>query len=232
MKVLIVDDDADLRSLIAFALRQGGLLPVEAQDVRSCRTLLAAEDPDLVVLDVNLPDGDGLALCKEIRSASDVPILMLTVRNSEDDLVAALDLGADDFLSKPFSPRTLLARIRALLRRAGQERGEPLEYQGLVLDLEARTVQIEQREPVRLTSLELRLLQILLANARRPVTTDKLIKHVWSARRSTDRQLLKQLAHRLRQKLELDPASPVLLLTEPGVGYRLALQDKAGAGSA
>ncbi|TVS10707.1 MAG: DNA-binding response regulator [Wenzhouxiangella sp.] len=231
MKVLIVDDDADLRSLIAFALRQGGLLPIEASDVRSCRALLVQEGPDLVVLDINLPDGDGLSLCREIRSTSDIPILMLTVRNSEDDLVAALDLGADDFLSKPFSPRTLLARIRALLRRAGQERGDRMELQGLVLDLEARTVQIDQREPVRLTSLELRLIQILVANAGRPVTTDKLVKHVWSARRSTDRQLLKQLAHRLRHKLEVDPATPVVLLTEPGVGYRLALQGEADGSS-
>jgi DNA-binding response OmpR family regulator len=221
MKVLIVDDDTDLRSLIAIALRQAGLLAVEAADVRNCRSKLAEEAPDLVILDINLPDGNGLDLCREIRSRLPIPILMLTVRNSEDDLVTALDLGADDFLSKPFSPRTLVARIRALLRRAGQDKGERMEVEGLVLDLEARTIQIEQREPVRLTPLEGRLLQLLIAHAGRPVTTEKLISHVWSARRSTDRQLLKQLMHRLRQKLEIDPSNPVFLLTEPGLGYRL-----------
>jgi DNA-binding response OmpR family regulator len=175
MKVLIVDDDTDLRSLIAIALRQAGLLAVEAADVRNCRSKLAEEAPDLVILDINLPDGNGLDLCREIRSRLPIPILMLTVRNSEDDLVTALDLGADDFLSKPFSPRTLVARIRALLRRAGQDKGERMEVEGLVLDLEARTIQIEQREPVRLTPLEGRLLQLLIAHAGRPVTTEKLI---------------------------------------------------------
>ncbi len=221
MKILIVDDDADLRALIGFALRQGGLLPVEAGDARSFRRALADENPDLVILDINLPDGNGLELCREIRVRSAVPILMLTVRNSEDDLVQALELGADDFLSKPFSPRTLLARIRALLRRSGQEQGDVLEASSLRLDLEARTVQIEEREPIRLTPLEARLLQMLMASDGRVVSSDKLIRHVWSARRSTDRQLLKQLIHRLRHKLEVDPSRPLWLLTEPGVGYRL-----------
>lgn len=221
MKILVVDDDADLRSLIAFALRQAGLLTIEAADVRSCRLQLRDEAPDLIILDINLPDGNGLELCREIRAGSAVPILMLTVRNSEDDLVTALELGADDFLSKPFSPRTLLARIRALLRRVSQDKGDRLEIEGMALDLEARTIQIEQHEPIRLTPLECRLLQILLAHAGRPVATDRLISHVWSARRSTDRQLLKQLIHRLRHKLESDPAQPRYLLTEQGLGYRL-----------
>ncbi|TVQ36616.1 MAG: DNA-binding response regulator [Wenzhouxiangella sp.] len=222
MKILIVDDDADLRALIGFALRQAGLMSVEASSARACRSQFADESPDLVILDVNLPDGSGLELCREIRGKSVVPILMLTVRNSEDDLVQALELGADDFLSKPFSPRTLIARVRALLRRSSQDAGDRLEIPGLTLDLERRQMQIDQREPIRLTGLEARLMQILIAHAGRPVTTEKLISHVWSARRSTDRQLLKQLIHRLRQKIEHDPAEPGLLLTEPGIGYRLA----------
>ncbi|MCC5864320.1 MAG: response regulator transcription factor [Wenzhouxiangella sp.] len=221
MKILIVDDDADLRALIGFALRQGGFLGLEAPDVKSCRQLIEDEQPDLVILDVNLPDGNGLDLCREIRERSQVPILMLTVRNSEDDLVSALELGADDFLSKPFSPRTLLARIRALLRRASQEQGGRMELGELTLDMDRRQLQVNVREPVRLTGLETRLMQILIAHGGRPVTSEKLITHVWSARRSTDRQLLKQLIHRLRQKIEADPGAPGILLTESGIGYRL-----------
>src|SRR5687767_9530676 len=147
--------------------------------------------------------------------------MMLTARGDEEDLVRALELGADDYLTKPFSPRTLLARVKALLRRAGMETGGPLNVGSLSLDLEGLSLRVGEAAPMRLTKLETRLLQILIANAGHVVGTERLLTHVWGHRGSGDRQLLKQLVHRLRHKLETDPATPQMLKTEPGAGYRL-----------
>jgi DNA-binding response OmpR family regulator len=150
--------------------------------------------------------------------------MMLTVRGEEEDLVRALELGADDYLTKPFSPRTLIARIKALLRRAGLENAAPVAAGRVKLDLDEHTVQIGTNDVVRLTKLELRLLQMLLANAGHTVSSDRLLLHVWGHRGAGDRQLLKQLVHRLRQKLERDPAAPDVLQTAPGAGYRLIVE--------
>ena len=220
MKILTVDDDAELRGLIAFALRQAGYLVLEAPDGPSGLAYLAEEKPDLVLLDVNMPRMSGFDVLERIRATgSGVPVMMLTVRSAEEDHVRGLDLGADDYLTKPFSPRTLLARVRALLRRAGVEKPAPLAAGVFALDTELQTVRVRGNDPVRLTNLELRLLQFLLTNAGRPQTADKLTSHVWGHRGLGDRQLLKQLVHRLRQKIERDPAAPAHLLTMSGVGY-------------
>jgi DNA-binding response OmpR family regulator len=138
--------------------------------------------------------------------------------------VRALELGADDYLTKPFSPRTLLARIKALLRRAGGESSAPLAVGRVALDLDEHTVRISNGAPLRLTKLELRLLQMLLANAGRTVHSDRLLVQVWGHRNSGDRQLLKQLVHRLRQKIEADPANPGLLQTAASSGYKLIVE--------
>ncbi len=222
MKLLIVDDDQDLLSLVGFALRQAGYLVVPASSVAGAQRAFLAESPDLAILDINLPDGTGFTVCQTIRQRSKIPIMMLTVRGEEEDLVKALELGADDYLTKPFSPRTLLARVKALLRRAGMEITGPLTVGNYSLDLEANSLRIGEREALRLTKLEARLLQILLANAGHVVGTERLLTHVWGHRGSGDRQLLKQLVHRLRTKLEIDPAHPLVLLTEAGAGYRIA----------
>ena len=142
MKVLVVDDDADLRGLIAYALRQAGYLVVEAADGAAALAAYEREEPALVILDVNLPRLSGFEVCKKIRETSEVPVMMLTVRSSEEDLVQGLDLGADDYLTKPFSPRTLLARVRALLRRAGVEKPAPLAAGDLALDLETQAMAV------------------------------------------------------------------------------------------
>ncbi len=222
MKVLIADDDADLRELIAFGLAQAGYLVIKVADGPQALERFAAESPDLVVLDINMPGMSGFAVCEAIRRRSRVPVLMLTVRGEEEDLVRALDLGADDYLTKPFSPRTLLARIRALLRRSGLEAAAPLAAGRVTLDVTEHTVQIGTAAPVRLTKLELRLLQMLLVHAGRTVNSDHLLVHVWGHRSGGDRQLLKQLVHRLRQKIEADPAAPSLLRTA-AAGYKLAV---------
>lgn len=228
MKILIVDDDPDLLSLVAFALAQSGFVVVKAVDVPSALRVFAAEAPDLAILDVNLPGGSGFDICTAIRRQSRIPVMMLTARGEEEDLVRALDLGADDYLIKPFSPRTLLARSRALLRRAGLESGGAMSAGSLRLDLEAHLLHLGEAPAVRLTKLETRLLQILIANAGHVVGTERLLTHVWGHRGSGDRQLLKQLVHRLRQKIEEDPAEPQVLRTESGAGYRLVERGQGG----
>jgi DNA-binding response OmpR family regulator len=227
MKILVVDDDRDLLALVGFALRQAGYVVVEAGDVTNALRVYFEESPELAILDNNLPGGNGFAICKAIRAHSRIPVMMLTARGEEEDLVQALDLGADDYLTKPFSPRTLLARVKALLRRAGMETGGPLSVGPLTLDLEGLSLRVGDAAPMRLTKLETRLLQILIANAGNVVGTERLLTHVWGHRGSGDRQLLKQLVHRLRHKLEADPGDPKLLKTEPGAGYRLVVKEDA-----
>jgi len=221
LKILIVDDDADLLALVAFALTQAGYVVVKAADVRSAIQCFEAEVPDLAILDINLPDGSGFGVCAEIRARSTVPVMMLTARGAEEDLVRALEIGADDYLTKPFSPRTLLARVKALLRRAGLESASAHEAGRFSLDLDSHQLRVDGAAPMKLTRLEARLMQILIANAGHVVTTERLLSHVWGSRGSGDRQLLKQLVHRHRQKIEADPAAPVHLQTESGAGYRL-----------
>jgi DNA-binding response OmpR family regulator len=230
MKILVVDDDPDLLSLVGFALAQSGFVVVKAADVPTALKVFAAESPDLAILDINLPGGSGFDICAAIRRQSRIPVMMLTARGEEEDLVRALDLGADDYLTKPFSPRTLLARVRALLRRAGLEGGDALAVGRLRLDLEALVLHVGDAPPVKLTKLETRLLQILLANAGHVVGTERLLTHVWGHRGSGDRQLLKQLVHRLRHKIESDPAEPQVLKTEAGAGYRLDAPEEVASG--
>lgn len=224
MKVMIADDDRDLLGLIAFTLTQASYLVVKASDGPQAIRAFEEESPDIAVLDINMPGASGFQVCEAIRAKSRIPIMMLTVRGEEEDLIRALELGADDYLTKPFSPRTLLARIKALLRRAGIENASPVAAGKVALDIQENTVRIAGASPVRLTKLELRLLQMLLANAGRTVTSDRLLVQVWGHRNSGDRQLLKQLVHRLRHKIEVDPAAPQLLQTSAGTGYKLVVE--------
>jgi DNA-binding response OmpR family regulator len=221
VKILVVDDDRELRELIAFVLRGAGHAIVEAGDGLEAVRRHADERPDLVILDVNLPGIDGFEVCRRIRAEFDTPVMMLTVRGEEADQVKGLDLGADDYLAKPFSPRTLSARVRALLRRGGQERPAPLSAGAILLDPDLQTVSVGGATAVRLTKLEFRLLQLMIGVPNRTVPPERLVRHVWGHRSAVDRQLLKQLVHRVRQKLEVDPAEPRHLKTVAGVGYRL-----------
>ena len=221
MKVLVVDDDRELRDLIGFVLRQAGYHVVEAHDGPSAVASHDAERPDLVILDVNLPGFDGFEVCRRIRVEAKTPVMMLSVRGEESDQVRGLDLGADDYLTKPFSPRTLLARVRAQLRRVGADKPAPLGAGAIVLDPDVQTVSVDGAAPSRLTNLEFRLLQLMVAHPNRTVPPDRLLRHVWGSRSTEDRQLLKQLVHRVRQKIEADPAAPRFLKTVSGVGYRL-----------
>lgn len=224
MKILVADDDPDLLDLVAYALGQAGYLVVKATDGTMALQRFESEAPDIAILDINMPGATGFDVCSAIRSRSTMPIMMLTARGEEQDLVRALDLGADDYLTKPFSPRTLLARVRALLRRARLERtAGPLTAGRVTLDVDSSTVQISSGEPVVLTKLEFRLMQALLAQAGRAVNSDRLLILVWGHRGAGDRQLLKQLVHRLRQKIEANPGVPQLLQTAAVSGYKLVV---------
>jgi DNA-binding response OmpR family regulator len=221
MKILVIDDDLELLSLISFALRQAGYFVLQAADGAEALHVFGQEQPNLVILDVNLPKLNGFEVLERIRAESATPVMLLTVRSSEEDQVHGLDLGADDYLTKPFSPRTLLARVRALLRRMGLERPAPQASGDLQLDTERQTVSVAHGTPLRLTNLEFRLLQYLLANAEHIVPFERLTNHVWGYHGVGDRQLLKQLVHRLRQKIERNPAEPHYVVTVPGIGYML-----------
>jgi DNA-binding response OmpR family regulator len=176
-----------------------------------------------------MPHVNGLEVLKRLRGdGTTTPVLLLTVRSSEQDQVQGLDLGADDYLTKPFSPRTLLARVRALLRRAGVEKPGPLAAGDLSLDAERHVVTVRGGEPVRLTSMEFRLMQFLLANAGRAMSSERITGHVWGYRGMGDKQLLKQLVHRLRRKIEPSPAAPVYLVAVAGVGYSLQVTREDG----
>ncbi|HEX4954689.1 MAG TPA: response regulator transcription factor [Thermoanaerobaculia bacterium] len=228
MKILVVDDDADLSALIAFALKKAGYLVVEAADGQEALARFEEEEPTLVILDVNLPRKSGFEVLAALRRRSKVPVIFLTVRGAEEDVVAGLDAGADDYVTKPFSPRSLLARVRAQLRRTGFEKANQAARGDLVLDFDQQTVKVAGAAPVPLTTLEAKLLQVLLAHAGTTLPTERLLSAVWGSRGGGDRQLLKQLVHRLRRKIEPDPAVPRYLQTASGVGYRLAADGRPG----
>jgi DNA-binding response OmpR family regulator len=221
VKILLVDDDPDLLAVTGFALQQAGFLVVKAGDGAAALDAFQREQPDLAVLDINLPKMSGFDLAQKLRERSKIPLIMLTARNEEEDVVRALSIGADDYLSKPFSPKILLARVKALLRRVGLEAEETVACGHLSLDVAELTLRGLSRGDVRLTPLEARFLQLLFAHSGRTVPTDRLLIHVWGARAGGNRQLLKQLVHRLRQKVENDPAEPLLIRTMPNAGYSI-----------
>jgi len=221
MKVLLVDDDLDLLTVTGFALQQAGFLVVTAPDGPAALEVFRREQPDVAVLDINMPRMNGFELAQKLREKSRIPVLMLTARSEEEDVVKALSLGADDYLTKPFSPKILLARVKALLRRAGREVADAVASGTLSLDANELTLHGLPRGPVRLTPLESRFLQLLLAHSNRTVNAERLLVHVWGNRAGGNRQLLKQLVHRLRQKVEVDPAAPTLIRTMPNAGYML-----------
>lgn len=238
MKALVVDDDRVLADVVAFTLRREGFEVIRAFDGESALKRWADEQPDLIVLDVNLPKMDGFAVCRQIRQKANTPIILLTVREEEDDIVHGLELGADDYITKPFSPRQLIARAQAVLRRVGKIMTPAVRQVGkLSLDPNRREMHIGHGKPVSLTRLENRLLDYLMLNAGHILTAEAIIEHVWG-HEGGDRDMLRQLVHRLRGKLaqalqsagfgqfpttsaESDLAQPIRIETTPGLGYGL-----------
>jgi len=221
MRVLVVDDDLQLAALIAFTLRREGFEVIKAADGEAALAAWEAQQPDLVILDVNLPRLDGYKVLRRIRAAGPTPVIMLTVRDEEDDMVQGLDLGADDYIAKPFSPKNLLARIRAVLRRSGKQPPADLTFGDLTLDVDRQEVRRAGGEAIKLTPLEFRLLHYLFVNQGQVLPSDMIIEYVWGYGDSGDRAALKQLVRRLRLKIEPDPGTPRYIETVPGVGYTL-----------
>jgi DNA-binding response OmpR family regulator len=174
-----------------------------------------------VLLDVNMPPPNGLAVCRELRTRSRLPIMMLTVRDQEDDLVAAFDAGADDYVRKPFSPRILLARIHALTRRADPLSSECIEVGPLCLDFKQQALIDSSGAVLTLTRLELKVIQLLMAASGRTVSTERLTLHVWGRNSIRERRMLKQLVYRLRQKLDSHWSTELAVQSAPGPGYKL-----------
>jgi DNA-binding response OmpR family regulator len=224
MKILLVDDDPDLLAVTSFALQQAGFLVVKANNGMEALEVFEAEQPDLAVFDINMPRMSGFELARRLRERSAIPLMMLTVRHEDEDVVKALELGADDYLTKPFSPKILVARVRALLRRVGIEEEGAVTLGPLTLRPEDLTVDGFGEDPVRLTRLEARFLQLLFANGGRTVPTERILAYVWGNRAGGNRQLLKQLVHRLRQKIEPDPKNPAVICTVPNSGYLIDLE--------
>jgi DNA-binding response OmpR family regulator len=219
--VLVVDDEPTIREIVVGYLKRDGYRTLEAADGNRARELLESETPNLVVLDVMLPGTDGLELCRWIRSRSKLPVIMLTARGEESDRIVGLELGADDYVTKPFSPRELAARVRTVLRRAelAQTEEEQLSFDGLVLDAGAREVR-RLGKRVRLTAKEFDLLWFLASHPRRVFSRDDLMRRIWGYSAALDTGTLTVHVRRLREKLEDDPSRPRHLETVWGIGYR------------
>jgi two-component system KDP operon response regulator KdpE len=225
--VLLVEDDRTLRRALHASFRTWDFDVAEAGTGEEALSLLSSSAPDLVVLDLTLPGIDGLETLRHLRTFSDVPVVVLTVRDSLRDKVTALESGADDYMLKPFEPEELLARSRAHLRRAlpGEERTAVVRAGDLEVDL-ARSLVTWQGEPVPLTPTELRMLEVLLAHRGKLVTREQLLTEVWGSRAPSDRGRVRVFMVHLRRKLHDDAARPRLILTEPGIGYRWIGDDK------
>lgn len=222
--ILIIDDERPIRNFLRICLSTQEYRTIEAENATQGMSLAASYVPDLVILDLGLPDRDGSEVLTQIRGWSGVPIIVLSARDQERDKVAALDMGADDYLTKPFGVDELLARVRVSLRHAARrlsgEAESAYRYRDLVVDLQKREV-IRAGEPIHLTPIEYRLLAVLAKHAGRVVTHNQLLEEVWGPEKAQQQQYLRVFMASLRRKIEAEPSHPHYLTTEVGVGYRL-----------
>jgi two-component system KDP operon response regulator KdpE len=221
---LIIDDEVQIRRLLGVALDGAGYVVREAESGSLGLQAVATMRPDVVLLDLGLPDIDGLTVLRRLREWSQTPVLVLTVRDSDEDKVAALDAGADDYVTKPFSTAELLARLRAAQRRS-QPRDEVtvFQHENLVVDLAARTVTRDGAE-VKLSATEWSLLALLIRHAGRVVTHRQILREVWGPQGESHREYLRVYMTHLRKKVETNPSNPTLIINEPGIGYRLVVR--------
>jgi two-component system KDP operon response regulator KdpE len=221
--VLVVEDEAPLRKFLSAALHAAGFRVIEAATLAEAQQLATEQVPAAILLDLGLPDGDGLTLVRGLRTWSAAPVIVLSARDRENDKVIALDAGADDYLTKPFGTSELLARIRVALRHARAQRApdDPVLTIGPIQIDQAKHAVTLDEKPVHLTPTEYRLLVLLARNAGRVLTHRQLLTDVWGPRSTHQTQYLRVHMAALRRKIEADPARPRWLTTEPGVGYRL-----------
>jgi two-component system, OmpR family, response regulator len=222
--ILLVDDEESVQKLLAYPLEREGFRVLQARDGEEALACFAAEDVDLVVLDIMLPKLDGLEVCKRLRAESEVPIIMLTARDDELDKVLGLELGADDYITKPFSIREFRSRVRALLRRAAAARptdedGDVIALDGLTIDLSRRAVEVRGTR-VQLTYVEFELLRIFASHPGRVYSRRLLLEALWGGADYREPRTIDVHVRHLREKLEADPSEPEYILTVRGVGYR------------
>jgi two-component system, OmpR family, KDP operon response regulator KdpE len=223
-RVLVVDDERAIRRYLHAALNAHGYVIYEAVNGQEALSAAATERPDLIILDLGLPDIDGVEVTRQIREWTQIPIIILSVREQEKDKVAALDAGADDYLTKPFSTGELMARIRVALRRSAQTSPEPVFTSGeLVVNLSRRLVTVREQE-ISLTPTEYDLLHALIQHPGKVLTHRQLLQKVWGNAYETEAHLLRVNMSNLRRKIEPDPTRPRFIITEPGVGYRLRVE--------
>lgn len=219
-EILIIDDEIQIRKLLEIALGSNGYKTIFAVNAKEGITLAANHQPDLIILDLGLPDEDGQIVLKRLREWYKKPILILTVKNTEEEIVKALDNGANDYLAKPFRTQELLARIRTALRNLAQNENVPvIEFGDNTIDFTSRSVK-SKNEILKLTTTEYNLLSILVKNEGRVLTHQYLLKEVWGNSYSDQTQYLRVFVAQLRKKIEEDPNRPKFIITESGVGYR------------
>src|SRR6202022_41123 len=218
--ILVVDDEPQIRRVLRATLSSNGYEVVEAKSGQEAIEMVVAKRPDLILLDVNMPGMSGLEACSKIRLSFDGPIIMVTVRNTERDKIAALDAGADDYVVKPFAIGELLARIRAALRRSNPEESLPgIELHELSINFDKRTVDVRGVR-VHLAPKEFEVLRLLVIHQGKPVTHKRLLQTVWGPDHGGETESLRGVISKLRKKIEKDPTHPVCILTEPWLGYR------------
>jgi len=219
-KVLVCDDEPHIVRALKIVLREAGFDALPAETAAEALQVATLQRPDAAILDLVLPDGDGVEVCRSLREWTTMPILVLSAVGDEEHKVRALEAGADDYVTKPFSPRELVARLRAVLRRSAPDPGEPvLEADGLRVDLAARTV-CRDGDEVHLTPIEFDLLRVLIRNRGRLLTHRSLLQEVWGHAYGDDIATLRTSIARLRRKIESDEGGPHYIRTDPGVGYR------------
>jgi two-component system KDP operon response regulator KdpE len=226
-RILVVDDEPQIRRVMRVALSGAAYMVADARSGEDALERLREEKFDLVLLDVNLPGISGIETCREIRARSDMPVIVLTVRSSSGDTVAALDAGADDYVTKPFSMEVLLARIRATLRRSPTTPGgiDNIRFGNVEIRISARRVIVEGKE-VRLTPKEFDLLRFLISNSDTALPHERILQAVWGPDHGSEVQYLRVFIKQLRKKLESDPSRPRHILTEPWLGYRFRVSDE------
>jgi two-component system KDP operon response regulator KdpE len=220
-RVLVVDDENSIRRYLRTALTAQGFTVYEAASGEEAVNAVLNNRPDIIILDLGLPDFDGIEVTRRLREWSQTPIIILSVREAENDKIAALDAGADDYLTKPFGTGELMARMRVVMRRLATKSDEPvLQVDGLKMDLSRRLVTVAEKE-ISLTPTEYDILRLLMQNAGKVLTHRQLLRQVWGTAYESEMHLLRVNISNLRRKIEPDPARPHYMLTEPGVGYRL-----------
>ena len=220
-RALVVDDETSIRRYLRATLTAQGFAVYEAANGQEAINAVLANHPDIIILDLGLPDFDGIEVTRRLREWSQTPIIILSVREAEQDKIAALDAGADDYLSKPFSTGELMARMRVVMRRQASKTDEPtLHVDELQMDLSRRMVIVRGNE-ISLTPTEYDILRLLMQNAGKVITHNQLLRQVWGTAYESEMHILRVNISNLRRKIEHDPARPMYIHTEPGVGYRM-----------